>query len=764
MSHLPQVVQNEGVKKKRARPKKAVFVELPLTLDEGTAKYLPYSRVSFPRLTAPGGIKSAMQAKSELESMWVVGMLDHQRQIQLKDGLKDIQHFLSMPEGRILPGAVEELWNVYKNKARPGSAEQRKRGIYVRDGKPLTKGEIRRVMGQSAMAAKLSDQDLIRLEQLEKGPSHSNWTKKDLAKTLNGTVYKRENKKLRRAIRERRPTIRETRVRSKAMETLFEIERRQVVAAIRVQRQWKRYLRLKFWKLYLIKCAAAVRIQKIIRGTVVREFVRRWYQRKTFLVTLSNAIARGALARKHWRIQKALEYLASIMIQKTSRGWSARRRRERVERHSAAENIQRVWRGVVARARADRMWLNRQVMLIQRIVRGHLGRTKHVHVVGRVDAAIRLLQRVYRGMLGRHVRSAKLWERETAERTALVTMLRNEDEYLSTLVAEQRKRVAMGDFEAKERRWRQNLDKARDNVCVFLFSLLFFFFFFFFSLSLFFLFIVLGANFCCCRLLSFVVVCCRLLSLLSHFPLLPPSSPPSSSSSFFFLLLLLLLPLPLPLPSSSPSLPLHNRYGCEFDYLGFLDERRAVSPRAIRQGFTDALDDNVHDWRKRVTRAKVECLFEAELTLRQTEEARKREMDKQEKIEVRFQQVQEQRQWALTSLWRRNSERKWQEETREKQVRVASQKRKWRINFFTKTGKPDKQRRAGHPWEDGAFADASHDTFFLGGADLMLGRKGEKPGRLGSEKALQTALAAVHLQSTQNTMVQYGSVRLSFFF
>ena len=531
MSHLPQVVQNEGVKKKRARPKKAVFVELPLTLDEGTAKYLPYSRVSFPRLTAPGGIKSAMQAKSELESMWVVGMLDHQRQIQLKDGLKDIQHFLSMPEGRILPGAVEELWNVYKNKARPGSAEQRKRGIYVRDGKPLTKGEIRRVMGQSAMAAKLSDQDLVRLEQLEKGPSHSKWTKKDLAKTLNGTVYKRENKKLRRAIRERRPTIRETRIRSKAMETLFEIERRQVVAAIRVQRQWKRYLRLKFWKLYLIKCAAAIRIQKIIRGTVVREFVRRWYKRKTFLVTLSNAIARGALARKHWRIQKALEYLASIMIQKTSRGWSARRRRERVERHSATENIQRVWRGVVARARADRMWLNRQVMLIQRIVRGHLGRTKHVNVVGRVDSAIRLLQRVYRGMLGRHVRSAKLWERETAERTALVTMLRNEDEYLSTLVAEQRKRVAMGDFEAKERRWRQNLDKARDNVCVFFFVFfsLFFFLFFLFSLSV--------LSFCCfgSELL--------LLSLLSHFPLLFLLLPPLLLLPF----LPLLLPLPLPL-------------------------------------------------------------------------------------------------------------------------------------------------------------------------------------------------------------------------
>ena len=665
--NLPTVVQNRG-KARRPRKKKAVFVELPLTLDEGTAKYLPYSRVSFPRLNAGGnGTQSTMQAKSELESMWVVGMLDHQRQIQLKDGLRDIGHFLKMPEGGILPGAVEELWNVYRSKARPGSAEQRKRGIMVRDGKPLTKGEIRRVMGRASMAAKLSDADLVRLEQLEKGPDQ-NW-KIQHKKTLNGTIYKKENKKLRRAIRERRPVIREQRIRSKAMETLFEIERRQVVASIRIQRAWKKFLRLKFWKLYLIKVAAATKIQKIIRGSVVREFVRRWYKRKTFLVTLACSIARGALVRKQWRIQKHLEYLGSVLIQRIGRGWMARRRQLRVRKQRASENIQRVWRGVVARARADRMWLNKQVMLIQRIVRGHLGRKRHVALVARIDNAIRLLQRVYRGMLARHVRSEMLWERETAERTALITMLRNEDEYYSHLVAEQRKKVVMSNFDAKARRARQNLDKSRDNV-----------------------------------------------------------------------------------------------YGCEFDYLGFVDERRAVSPRAIRQGFTDALEENVDDWRRRVTRAKVECLFDHELTLRKVQEEQLKETTKLENIEYRFQTIQEERQWALTSLWRRNSERKWQEETREKQVKVASQKRKWRINFFTKTGKPDKQRRAGHPWAEGAFADESHDSFYLGGADLFIGRKGESPGRLGSQKALQTALAAVHLQSTQNTMVQYGSVSCCNFF
>ena len=189
-----------------------------------------------------------------------------------------------------------------------------------------------------------------------------------------------------------------------------------------------------------------------------------------------------------------------------------------------------MWRGVVSRARADRMWLNKQVILIQRIARGHLGRKRYKKMVMRADSSIRLLQRVYRGMMARNIRSEKLWKRETSERTALVVMLRNEDEYLSGKVAGQRKKTLQGDFENRLRRARQDLDKARDEV-----------------------------------------------------------------------------------------------YGSEFDYLGFVNERRAVSPRAIKQGFTDALDKNIEDWRQRVTDAKVDCIFGKELTLRRTQEEERKE-------------------------------------------------------------------------------------------------------------------------------------------
>ena len=61
-------------------------------------------------------------------------------------------------------------------------------------------------------------------------------------------------------------------------------------------------------------------------------------------------------------------------------------------------------------------------------------------------------------------------------------------------------------------------------------------------------------------------------------------------------------------------------YGSEFDYIGFKNERDAVSPRAVRQGFTKTLEQNVKDWRDKVTEAKIECLFGAELTLRKMQE------------------------------------------------------------------------------------------------------------------------------------------------
>ena len=47
--------------------------------------------------------QSALQSAAEIDSMWMVGMLDRERQAAVESGLKEIGHFLSLPEGKILP-------------------------------------------------------------------------------------------------------------------------------------------------------------------------------------------------------------------------------------------------------------------------------------------------------------------------------------------------------------------------------------------------------------------------------------------------------------------------------------------------------------------------------------------------------------------------------------------------------------------------------------------------------------------------------------
>eukprot|EP00505_MAST-04D_sp_SCG-Rhode-Island_P001492 Stramenopile-MAST_4_protein_1492 len=661
----PTLYARDETRKGAGKRKKSVFVSLPLTLDEDTAKYMPYRKVSFPKLHDEIR-KTAQQCTSELNNMWVVGMLDHEMNTEKEAALKELSHFLTLPGGDIVPGAVDELWKIYRNPGRPSSAEQRRRGVMVREGVPLTKGEIKRVMGKSALAARLSDSDLARLKEIERGDQPGGgkkWNKKAFRMSLEGTVYKKENKKLRRVIRERRPKEREARVRSRAMEILFEIERRQSFAAIVIQRAYKRYLRLKFWKEYLKKVRAATNIQKIVRGMVAREFVRRWYRRKVFLVIVTQSICRAVLVRNRWKVKKALEYVASTHINRMARGWLARRRFWRARGQVASTKIQRLWRGVVGRAVADRTWLNREISKIQRVVRGHLGRLLARRLRNQNDSAALKIQCRFRGMIVRRKRTKLLWDRETVSREALVQQLRVEDLYWEEQAVVARNEYTRGDFENRARRARQDLDKARDEV-----------------------------------------------------------------------------------------------YGVEYDYIGFRNERQAVSPRAVRQGFTDALDANVEEFRDKVTEVKHECIFHVEFNLRKLEDEIKAVTTKYRAANEKVRVCQERREAELAGLWKRDSEKNWQLKAFTDRVRIADQKRKWGIKFFTQTGKPDKTRKPGQPWADSALAGPEHMTFYMGGANLMLGRDGKAPARMGTNDSLNAVFDAVHLQSTMNQMIQYGAL------
>lgn len=49
--------------------------------------------------------------------------------------------------------------------------------------------------------------------------------------------------------------------------------------------------------------------------------------------------------------------------------------------------------------------------------------------------------------------------------------------------------------------------------------------------------------------------------------------------------------------------------------------------------------------------------------------------------------------------------------------RVAHEKRRWQLHFYTPSGKPDKWRQPGRPWDPRALAGQERDTF-CGGATV----------------------------------------------
>eukprot|EP00947_MAST-08B_sp_MAST-8B-sp1_P003791 g3791.t1 len=197
--------------------------------------------------------------------------------------------------------------------------------------------------------------------------------------------------------------------------------------------------------------------------------------------------------------------------------------------------------------------------------------------------------------------------------------------------------------------------------------------------------------------------------------------------------------------------------GLEFDLEKLQVERGAMSPRAIKQGWKEELDKNKVEFRQKVTAAKLEALFDVEQPLREAEENLEEETLELTEAEWEHEQVQIRRHAELVGLWNRESERKWSEEAITKRRLKAAQRRRWRIKFFTKTGKPDKLRRDGHPWDERAFAGDEKATFYMGDAKLLTGITTD-PAKIGTSESLQQTYDAVHLQSTMNQMQQYGTI------
>jgi len=151
---------------------------------------------------------------------------------------------------------------------------------------------------------------------------------------------------------------------STGLENLAYLERLEHRAAAVVQRAFRRFMRMIFWRKYLVATKAATSIQRCARGYIIRRLVRQWVARRESLVTKAQAVIRGKLARDAAMRSRKFDEAAAADVQRVFRGYMIRRRARSGRRERAAIKLQAVWRGAVGRSRADREFLELQAVTI----------------------------------------------------------------------------------------------------------------------------------------------------------------------------------------------------------------------------------------------------------------------------------------------------------------------------------------------------------------------------------------------------------------
>lgn len=143
------------------------------------------------------------------------------------------------------------------------------------------------------------------------------------------------------------------------LDRIFDRERQEMEAAKVLQAFWRKIKRLEPWR-HAIKCMlAAARIQRMVRGAIVRKWVAQWYQSRNLVITKVQANIRRMLSNNKTKPRLAREQRCVLALQRVVRGKLGRLRWARVRWGVAASHIQALWRGVVARSLCDKRWLDK---------------------------------------------------------------------------------------------------------------------------------------------------------------------------------------------------------------------------------------------------------------------------------------------------------------------------------------------------------------------------------------------------------------------
>jgi hypothetical protein len=240
---------------------------------------------------------------------------------------------------------------------------------------------------------------------------------------------KKERKKLNVSVEElKRQLHADGKMKNSDLELYFELQKREHLAASRLQKFWKDSRRLIPWRKAVQQLLAIVTIQKMARGMLTRRFVARWYNVRKRIIIEVQSRTRKFLCNKRLRPKLAREQQMAIQMQRIIRGHLGRLRYYRYLYNLSATRIQCLWRGIKERIVLDRQWLNEKVVIIQNCMRKKLAMNKFQFLFQRSNLAAVKVQRQFRAFRATRKVAHMLYEREMDYRMNTIKRLTAEEE------------------------------------------------------------------------------------------------------------------------------------------------------------------------------------------------------------------------------------------------------------------------------------------------------------------------------------------------
>lgn len=412
----------------------------------GKREDMPYKEISFPKIRKPkesSSNSSELDAKAEMDSMWMVGLLDASERKRAKKLAQEVRKLAQLPDSFPFTSRNDNL----KQNER---SFMKRRMKSIQTPSPCVDPKTSMTHRELIKLRELSD-SLVDNKSKKGGPQVSPYS--SVNRQINNYLRNSKNK-----------ISRGSKISSKIADRLFIINEAESNSATSVQRIWRMHLAKKRMKSYSILYKASRCIQSIYRGMSTRQWFMYWSELRIWLIVSCQALFRGYLDRKSWKRTYQKEYRACRLIQSIFRRFISQRGVKLKRMVNAAINIQCVWRCKCARYYVQKLILNLHATVIQKNVRRCIANKVYRRIYASKVEAICLLQRCWRGFLSRRRRNVLLYERMIESRILQVRILAMEEKFWCEKVDELESRSRLNDIENKITRAKRNLEKIYKNI------------------------------------------------------------------------------------------------------------------------------------------------------------------------------------------------------------------------------------------------------------------------------------------------------------